>query len=571
MSEDANKIPIKVLSSLFRISRVATSAPSYRESYQTIMEEIQRHFSPSSASISLISPNNGLLEKEYALGYPYNIKDLSLHVGKGITGQVAFYGESVIVPDVSKDSRYVKLVENVASVMAVPMYSEGQIIGVIDVESNKTDAFSSDDLETLKYITEEATRVLQTVWHQRQLVTQSEQLDALLDIGQKIVSKLELQNLWDAIAEAALDLTGSQLCTLQIFDRNNNLVKLQAVSPHLPEYMDTAKEVSLEESLSGSSIRTRKQSEATNILTPDYLDLKDIPRGSDIASCLSTPMLFEGKVIGIINIYTRNHHRFPNNERRLLQAFASLSAVAYANANLYSRVVNSEEQLRKNERLTTLGLLSAEIAHEIRNPLTVIKLLFGSLCLEYPESDPRTKDVQIIRDKINNLEEIVSKVLSFGKAPKGLFSNWNVEDLLQDTALLVRHKMSQQRINLQILECEDPIIIGVNKGQLQQVFLNLIINAAEAMPNGGKLSIQAKQETIDDIARCTIYFMDTGSGIPLEIQDSIFESFLTGKPEGTGLGLSIVKRILRSHHGDISVHHSSPQGTTMRVELPIHN
>lgn len=566
-----NNLSTELLTSLFRISRIATSASTNREAYQTIMEEIQKHFSPSSASISLISPNTNLLEKEYALGYPNNIKELSIHVGKGITGRVAFYGESLRIPDVSQEITYVKLLEGVASTMAVPMISEGQIIGVIDVDSQQVDSFQQADLETLEYLADEATRVLETVWHQRQLITQSEQLDALLDIGQKIVSRLELQNLWEGIAEAAHDLTGSQLCTLQIYDRENQRVRLQAVCPHLPDYLERAKNIPLEDSLSGSSIRTRKQTEASNILTPDYRDLQDIPRASDIASCLSTPMLFEGKVIGVINIYTRNHHRFPNNERRLLQAFASLSAVAYANANLYSRVVNSEEQLRKSERLTTLGLLSAEIAHEIRNPLTVIKLLFGALGLEYDGEDPRTKDVQIIKDKINNLEEIVSKVLSFGKAPEELFSNWKVDDLIQDTVLLVRHKMVQQRINLEHIESNFPITINGNKGQLQQVFLNLIINSAEAMPNGGKLTIYAENETIDGRQRCFIYFMDTGNGIPSDIHEEIFESFLTGKPEGTGLGLSIVKRILRSHHGDISVHHSSNQGTTMRVELPIHH
>lgn len=563
------ELPSKVLASLFRISRIASSSASNRESYQAVMSEILRHFSPSSASISLISPNTGLLEKEYAIGYPDNIKELALHVGKGITGRVAFYGESSLIPDVTKDHLYVKLVDNVASTMAVPMISEGQIIGVLDADSDTVNGFNEEDLKTFELIAREATLVFQSIWHQRQLITQSEQLDALLDIGQKIVSSLELQDLWDGIAESALDLTGSQLCTLQLFDSKDSRVKLQAVYPPLPEYFEKAQDIALDDSLSGTSIRTRKQSEAANIRTPDYLDLVDIPRSSDIASCLSTPMLFEGKVIGVINIYTRNHHRFPNNERRLLQAFASLSAVAYANANLYTRVVSSEEHLRKSERLTTLGLLSAEIAHEIRNPLTVIKLLFGSLCLEYDPSDPRTKDVQIIKDKINNLEEIVSKVLSFGKAPETLSSNWYVDDLLQDTCLLVRHKMTQQRIKLEHIESSTQILLNGNKGQLQQVFLNLIINSAEAMPKGGKLTTYAKVEKIDGKDRCSIYFSDTGTGIPEDIQDKIFESFLTGKPEGTGLGLSIVKRILRSHHGDISVSQSSSEGTIMRVELPM--
>ena len=290
---------------------------------------------------------------------------------------------------------------------------------------------------------------------------------------------------------------------------------------------------------------------------------------TEIHSCLSTPMMYENKVIGVINVFTRSRHRFPNDEKRLLQAFASLSAVAAQNADLYARVFNSEDLLRKSERLTTLGLLSAEIAHEIRNPLTVIKLLFGSLGLNYEENDPRKKDTQIIKDKINQLEEIVSKVLSFSKAPESLNSNWSIDELIQDTILLVRLKMQQQRIVLQSVPIGSKVIINGNKGQLQQVFLNLIINASEAMPDGGNMTVSPVIEGEDRRKKVAIYFSDTGIGIPEDIQKHIFESFLTGKSEGTGLGLSITKRILSSHSGDISIAQSSSQGTTLRIELPL--
>ncbi len=96
-----------------------------------------------------------------------------------------------------------------------------------------------------------------------------------------------------------------------------------------------------------------------------------------------------------------------------------------------------------------------------------------------------------------------------------------------------------------------------------------MINAADAMPNGGRLEVYAKKETIDGRFMCAIYFLDTGTGIPDDIQNHIFESFLTGKPEGTGLGLSIAKRILRDHHGNISVDSSSKSGTVMKIELPL--
>jgi signal transduction histidine kinase len=572
MLDDSNNSPTEdpnLLLALYRISQIGSSAFNIRDAFKRIIEEIQILFQPTSASISLISPNSGLLEIEYALGYPADTKDLSLHIGKGITGRVAFNGVATISDDVEQDSRYVRLIDGVKSKMAVPLFSEGQIAGVIDVDSDKVANFTARDLKRLEAVADESITSLQSVWKQKRLITQSDQLKALISVGQKVVSNLELQGLWESITEAALDLTKSRMVTLQLYDENKEQVTMQAIKPPYQEFLSKVETLRLEESMNAAAIRTKRQVEFPNITTPDYLDLKDAPQRDDVVSCLSTPMIYEDRVIGIINIFTRTRHRFPNDEKRLLQAFASLSAAAAQNANLYARVFNSEDLLRKSERLTTLGLLSAEIAHEIRNPLTVIKLLFGSLGLQYDEADPRSKDTQIITEKINQLEEIVSKVLSFGKAPEDLHTVWSIDELIQDTLLLVRLKMQQHRIVLNHKKADSPIRVNASKGQLQQVFLNLIINAAEAMPDGGTLTIHSAVEGGPDEERLAVYFTDTGSGIPENIQEKIFESFLTDKPEGTGLGLSIVKRILRTHHGDISVANSSSLGTTLRIELPL--
>ena len=572
MLDDSNNSPIEdpnLLLALYRISQIGSSAFNIRDAFKRIIEEIQILFQPTSASISLISPNSGLLEIEYALGYPTDTKDLSLHIGKGITGRVAFNGVATISDDVEQDSRYVKLIDGIRSKMAVPLFSEGQITGVIDVDSDRVANFTDRDLKRLEAVADESIKSLQSVWKQRQLITQSDQLKALISVGQKVVSNLELQSLWESITEAALDLTKSRMVTLQLYDETKEQVTMQAIKPPYQEFLSKVETLRLEESMNAAAIRTKRQVEFPNITTPDYLGLKDAPQRDDVVSCLSTPMIYEDRVIGIINIFTRTRHRFPNDEKRLLQAFASLSAAAAQNANLYARVFNSEDLLRKSERLTTLGLLSAEIAHEIRNPLTVIKLLFGSLGLQYDEVDPRNKDTQIITEKINQLEEIVSKVLSFGKAPEDLHTVWSIDELIQDTLLLVRLKMQQHRIVLNHKKTNAPIMVNASKGQLQQVFLNLIINAAEAMPDGGTLTIYSIVEERPDEERLAVYFTDTGSGIPENIQEKIFESFLTDKPEGTGLGLSIVKRIMRTHQGDVSVANSSSLGTTLRIELPL--
>ncbi|MBD5781911.1 GAF domain-containing protein [Pelagicoccus sp. NFK12] len=560
----------ETLLSLYRISQAASSADSPRDAYIVVIGELQRLYAPRAAAISLINPNTSLLEIEYSLGYPTETKDLSIHPGKGLVGRVAFNGEPLLSNDVEADPRYVKLIEGVRSQIIAPMVSGGHIIGVLSVSREEKDAFEQADLDKLILLANESSEVLQSVWHRRQLANQSEQLKALIEVGQNIVSNFETHSLWETVTEAAMELTRARLCTLQLFDSKTKKVKLLTARPLNSEYTQQVGELALSESLAGSAIRTKRQVEFSNITTPDYLDLKDVPVDSEVTSCLSTPMIYEGKVTGILNVFTKVRHRFPNSERRLLQAFADLAAVAAQNAELYTRVFNSEERLRKSERLTTLGLLSAEIAHEIRNPLTVIKLLFGSLGLDYPESDPRHKDKQVIKEKFNQLEEIVSKVLSFGKAPEGIFTIWDIDELVSDTCLLVRHKMRQLKIELEHQNADQRLKVNGNKGQLQQVLLNLIINASDAMPDGGRLTISTRCETNEKGKQAVLYIEDTGSGIPENLVERVFDSFLTDKPEGTGLGLSIVKRILRSHHGDISVSKTGPTGTTMRIELPVH-
>jgi signal transduction histidine kinase len=280
---------------------------------------------------------------------------------------------------------------------------------------------------------------------------------------------------------------------------------------------------------------------------------------------LAAPLLVDGAPAGVLAVYTAQPHRFSDAQKRLLAALASFAAVALHNARLYARVFQSEESLRKNQTLTTLGLLAAEIAHEIRNPLTVIKLLHGSLGTDFAEGDPRRRDLQVITEKIEQLEVIVARVLSFARTPGVLHSRWALATVIEDTLHLLRAKLSQSGVQLRYQPSPTPVTVEANKGQLQQVFLNLALNAIHAMPHGGALTV--KTAAVGSTVH--IDFADTGTGIPETIRPKIFESFLSGRSDGTGLGLAIAKRIVKDHHGELSLVSSSETGTTMRVVLPL--
>ena len=392
---------------------------------QTILGELVALFHATSGSIALAQSGHRANSKwKSATGLPPDTDDVALRLGQGITGWVAFHGRPQLVPDVAADPRYIALRPDVRCEMAAPMEAQGQVIGVINLDSDLLGGFTEADLALLVRLTAEATTVVQRLWQLRQLQGKARQLETLITIGQSLVSKLEEQELFDTVTREARQIMSARLCALYLHDSARGTARLVSVSgpatppaggagaPPLPK-----DDLPLDHCLIASVLHTRRQIEFHNVQSPEYADVIDLPRDESLHSLLAAPLLFEDEAIGVLGVFTDKPHRFNNDEKRLLGALASLGAVAIQNSRLYTRVFQSEESLRKNERLTTLGLLAAEIAHEIRNPLTVIKLLYGYLNLDFPEDDPRRKDTQVISEKLDQLEAIVTRVLNFAKAP----------------------------------------------------------------------------------------------------------------------------------------------------------
>ncbi|MDI1247827.1 MAG: ATP-binding protein, partial [Lacunisphaera sp.] len=167
------------------------------------------------------------------------------------------------------------------------------------------------------------------------------------------------------------------------------------------------------------------------------------------------------------------------------------------------------------------------------------------------------------------LEEIVSRVLSFARAPSALHSRWALAEILDDTLVLLRAKLAQAKVQLHYPAPARALLVDGNKGQLQQVVLNLALNSLAAMPQGGGLTVHCTEETRGGTRVVHVDLADTGGGIPDAIRPRIFESFLSGRADGTGLGLAIAQRIVRDHHGDLTLASTGPRGTTMRITLPL--
>ncbi len=557
----------RALPVLVELTSIATRTEDPPTALRAMMDLFIRTFQADGGSIALLSPDTGRLETEVQFGLSTASMRGDLKLGHGITGWCVLNRRALLVPDVAVEPRYISVRAAARCEMAAPMSDGDQIIGVVDLESDRVGGFQLEDLALLERLATEAARVMQRLWQLGQLKNKARQLESLITAGQSLVTKLEQQELFDTLTRESYRMLPARACGLYLHDANSATVRLASLTnPDGPPI--SSEPIPLNSCLVATVIHTKRQAWFADIQSAEFRELGDLPPDPGLRSVLATPMLFEGEVLGVVAVFTGHMHRFDNDEKRLCAALASLGAVALQNARLYARVFQSEDVLRKNERLTTLGLLAAEIAHEIRNPLTVLKLLHGGLGT-FPENDPRRTDMRVIGEKLDQLEAIVGRVLSFAQAPTSLHSRWSFSDIVTDTLVLVRLKFAQSKVTTEYQPPSRPLFVNAHKGQIQQVLLNLLINATQAMPEGGTITLNASVEDRPGTSLVCLDISDTGNGVPAAIRDRIFDSFLSGRTDGTGLGLAIAKRILISHHGNIALLRSGPDGTTMRITLPL--
>lgn len=561
-------VPTAAIDPRLEIAWLATRTDDPNAALREILHVMARELQPQSGSIALLNPDTGKLEIEAEVGVPSE-GERAFALGQGVPGWAAFHGKPTLSADTMGDHRYRALRPGVRSQLAAPLLAQdGQVIGVVALERDAPESYGTADLDQLVRYAEEASHVLQRLWQLGHLQGKAQQLETLLTTGQSLVAKLEQQELFDTLTRDARDLMDARAAALYLFDAPTAKVRVGSLTGAAPPPPPTG-DLPVDSCAVASAIHTRRAVAFLDIQSVEYHDLADLPRDASLRSVLATPLVYEGEVLGVLAIFFDRVQRFDNDQKRLAAALASLGAVALQNARLYSRVFRSEESLRKNDRLTTLGLLAAEIAHEIRNPLTVLKLLHGGLGADFPEGDPRRTDLRVIAEKLDQLEQIVARVLNFGRAPSGLHTRCDLKEIVEDTLVLVRLKLAQNKIQLAFTPPERTLVVEAQKGQIQQVLLNLLINAMQAMPDGGAIALTLSPGLKGSTPVAVLVLADTGSGVPEKIRGRIFDSFLSGRPDGTGLGLAIAQRVLLSHHGEIELVATGPDGTTFRVTLPL--
>lgn len=235
----------------------------------------------------------------------------------------------------------------------------------------------------------------------------------------------------------------------------------------------------------------------------------------------------------------------------------------------HEELEESREHLIQSEKLAMVGKLAAGVAHSIRNPLTSVKMRLFSLERSLNLAPTQREDFEVIAEEIGHIDTIVGNFLEFSRPPKLKMQPLSLSDVVDMTLQLLKHRLESYGVRVELDRKGRLPKTLLDPDQMKEVLVNLILNACEAMGEGGHIRIVEESGMMGDQGFVVLVrIKDSGPGIPDEIKDKIFEPFFSTKEEGSGLGLAIARRILQDHRGWIHVHSKPGQGTTFVVGLP---
>jgi signal transduction histidine kinase len=234
-------------------------------------------------------------------------------------------------------------------------------------------------------------------------------------------------------------------------------------------------------------------------------------------------------------------------------------------AHAYQQLQESFEIIRRSDRLSALGQLSAGLAHEIKNPLASMKGSLEILASDFPPGHDKREFLEILEKELERLNGVLSEFLQFARTPRPDKRPCNLREIIDSIRVLCSKEAARQGVDIEVSYQEDLPELELDQAQIQQALLNIVLNGTQSMPGGGRLAIRA-ESTAEAVQ---IWIRDEGPGIPEENRSRIFDPFFTTKDRGTGLGMSIAHKLIQGHGGDVRVVEEERQGSTFLMVLPL--
>jgi signal transduction histidine kinase len=395
--------------------------------------------------------------------------------------------------------------------------------------------------------------------------------ETLGKFSRAMVSILDLQSLSKKIIETITQTMGVEKASLflwneekggySLFESKN--IKMTASTPllskedPLPHYLKKIGEIIIREELAKGA---------------NFSELDEVIKKMSLLEAeVSIPFISKGQLIGMINLSHKfNKDIYSHEDIELLGTLANQTAIAFENARLYEDLKKSKSYIRRADRLASLGTLTAGLAHEIRNPLVAIKTFTQLLPERLEDEEFRSHFLNIASGEVDRISLLINELLDFARPSDPKLEIENVNSILDGMILLVSAESKKKHIQVVKNFAQDLPPISIDREQIKQVFLNILLNAAEATPEYGTITVKTRSFVKPGgEPYIQIEFTDTGCGIPAEYLEDIFNPFFTTKNKGSGLGLSISNQIVQDHKGYINVESELNKGSSFFINLPL--
>ncbi len=549
-------------------------------------------------------------------------------IGEGIAGRVAEKGEPVKIDQLSPEIKQTEIMENMShSMICVPIIGKEGVIGTIasfDKNPQGDDhRFSNDDVNLLSSFAGHAAVAIEHARFYERMeelaldnLLRLRELSILYHINTAMRSTIKLSRLLRIILTGVTiggGLGFNRAILLMVNERAQTLRGILGIGPgsgqeagqiwqtktmkqkslvemivEVPDdeqgeetsFEKTAKSIWMpltpEQGIFARSVLERRAFNITNI-SEQFEDCRYISNLLDIDRFATVPLIVRDQVIGIIYVDNKyNNVPISEDDLNFLQMFANQAALAIDNAMLYSNVEKQNQELREAqdrlvqmEKMTALGNMAADVAHEIRNPIICVGGFARRLLNDEELSEKHKKYVNIISEESIRLETILQDILIFSKETPIRFEKCNINAIIKGALELLDLEIHDLDVEINTCFFKDLDTIMADTQQLKQVFINLFTNALQQVSEKKGLINIMTYNTLSLTGGVTVEVSDNGGGISPEIIDNIFNPFFTTKGTGTGLGLAIIRKIIENHHGNINVRNRPGVGVTFVINFPM--
>jgi signal transduction histidine kinase len=387
------------------------------------------------------------------------------------------------------------------------------------------------------------------------------------DVSTVVHSSTDVDEVLELVVWKSSEMLGAMGAILRILNLGTHQLELGAAYGLGERYI--SKGVVSKEKIITDLCKKNKVIIIEDILTDPRVQYPKEAWEEGIRMILDLPLTLKADVVGIIRMYFSEKRTFSEEELDFVIAITEQCACAIDKARLIETQQARYNHLAfQTEKLSALGRMAAGIAHEINNPLGGILLYSSNLVKKVPREGPLKEGLEIIINETMRCKTIIQDLLEFSREKEPEKTSANVNQIINKTLSMLENEFRLRHIHVdKDLSGNIPdVLVDVN--QMHQVFVNLLLNAAEASQENGVINIRSRM--VPALGRIRVEIADNGCGIAPEHLTKVFEPFFTTKPKGTGLGMAVTYRIIRNHQGKIRVSSQPGEGTRFTIEMPLH-